>query len=182
VYDAAVQAAKDKGDPAPAPIFVADGTFTEAWSADLGDERITATTYTPAHTSGDAIVFFEKANVVHVGDLVFNRLHPFIDGPAGASVTNWIRMVEQVAWDHPSDTIYIFGHAGGKFPVTGSRADLMVMRDYLTALITYVSAQIAAGKSRDVIVASTDVLKGFEDCGPLIARALTSTYDELTRK
>src|SRR5262249_18319548 len=142
----------------------------------------TAKTYTPAHTSGDAIVFFEKANVVHAGDLMFNRLHPVIDRPAGASIANWIKKVEQVAKDHRADTIFIFGHAGPKFQVIGSRADLFVMRDYLTALLDYARAQVAAGKPREVVIASTDVLKGFEDHGPMIARSITAAYDEVTAK
>jgi glyoxylase-like metal-dependent hydrolase (beta-lactamase superfamily II) len=182
VYDAAVKTAAEKGTAAPAEIFVADRTFTTTWSDNLGDEKITANTYTPAHTSGDAIVVFEQANVVHMGDLVFNRVHPVIDRPAGASVANWIKMVEQVAKDHGNDTLYIFGHGSAKFSVSGNRADLMVMRDYLTALMDYVRAEIKAGKSRETIIASTDVLKGFDDHGPLLARSLTPVYDELTAK
>jgi cyclase len=182
VYDAAVKAAAEKGGAAPAEILVADRTFTTTWSQELGDEKITARTYTPAHTGGDAIVFFEKANVVHMGDLMFNRVHPVIDRPAGASIANWIKMVAAVANDHDADTIYIFGHTKVGFPATGSRADLAVMGDYLTALLVYVRAQVAAGKPRDVVIASTDVLRGFEDHGPLLARALTAAYDEVTAK
>ena len=84
VYETAVKSAADKGGNAPAAILVADRTFTDTWTEKLGDETITAKTYTPAHTSGDAIVFFEKANVVHMGDLLYNRSHPFIDRAAGA--------------------------------------------------------------------------------------------------
>lgn len=182
VYDAAVKTAAEKGSAAPAAILVADRTFGQTWSESLGDEKIAAKTYTPAHTSGDAIVFFEKANVVHMGDLMFNRVHPVIDGPAGASVANWVVMVEQVAKAHSADTIYIFGHTKAGLPATGSRADLLVMRDYLTALLAYVRAQIAAGKPRDVVIASTEILKGFEEHGPLLARSLTATYDELAKK
>ena len=67
--------------------------------------------YGPAHTSGDAVVTFEKANVAHVGDLVFNRRHPYIDRPAGASIANWIKVLEGTVADHDGGTIYIFGHA-----------------------------------------------------------------------
>jgi len=182
VYDTAVKTAAERGTAAPAEILVADRTFTDTWSAKIGYETITAKTYTPAHTSGDAIVFFEKANVVHAGDLMFNRLHPVIDRPAGASIANWIKKVEQVAKDHSADTIFIFGHAGAKFQVTGSRADLLVMRDYLTALLAYARAEVAAGKPREVVIASTEVLKGFEDHGPMLARSITAAYDEVTAR
>jgi len=182
VYETAVKSAADKGGNAPTAILVADRTFTDTWSEKLGDETITAKTYTPAHTGGDAIVFFEKANVVHMGDLLFNRSHPFIDRAAGASVTNWVKMVEAVSKAHNNDTVFIAGHANAKFPVICSQADLSVMRNYMTALLDFVNAQIKSGKSKEQIVAMTDVLKGFEDHGPLLARTITPVYDELTTK
>lgn len=182
VYDAAVKSASDKGGVAPAAILVADRTFTDTWSESLGDEKITAKTYTPAHTSGDAIVIFEKANVVHMGDLLFNRSHPYIDRPAGASISNWITMVEAVSKAHGTDTIFIAGHSNAKFPVICNQADLTMMRNYLTSLLDFTNAQIKAGKTREQIVAITDVLKGFEDHGPMVARSITAAYDELTAK
>ena len=56
---------------------------------------------------------------------------------------------------------------------TGMRADLLYMRDYLTALLEFVRGEIKAGKPKDVIVKITDPLKGFPDHGPLIERVLT---------
>ena len=126
------------------------------------------------------MVTFEKANVVHMGDLVFNRMHPFIDRPAGASIANWIKVLERTVADHGNDTVYIFGHGSPKSGVTGSRADLLYMRDYLTALLEFVRGEIKAGKPKDVIVKITDPLKGFPDHGPLIERVLTPAYEELT--
>jgi glyoxylase-like metal-dependent hydrolase (beta-lactamase superfamily II) len=180
VYDTAVKTATDKGATAPTEILVADRTFTDTWSEDLGDEKLTAKTYTPAHTSGDAIVIFEKANVVHMGDLMFNRLHPVIDRPAGATVAGWITKVEDVSKAHGKDTIFIGGHAGAKFTPICAQADLMVMRDYLTALLEYVGAQIKAGKTREQVIANTEPVKGFEAHGPMLARSSGPTYDELT--
>ena len=71
-------------------------------------------------------------------------------------------------------------HAGQKFDVTGSRAELLHHANYLTALLEYVREQVKAGKTRDELVKSTDVIKGFEDYGPLIARPLGPAYDEVT--
>ncbi len=182
VYDTAVKAATEKGGAAPAEILVADRTFTTTWSEDLGDEKITARTYTPAHTSGDAIVFFEKANVVHMGDLLFNRSHPVIDRAAGASIQNWVKMMDAIGKAHSNDTIFIAGHANAKFSPVCAQADLKVMGSYLTALLDFVNTQIKAGKTREDIIAMKDVLKGFDDHGPLTARPLTAAYDELQNK
>ena len=166
---------------APAPdIVVANATFGNAWEEDVGGERIALKYDGPAHTSGDAVVSFRKANVVHMGDLVFNRMHPFIDRPAGASIANWIKVLEGTVADHRNDTTYIFGHGSPKFGPTGTRADLLYMRDYLTALLEFVRGEIKAGKPKDVIVKITDPLRGFPDHGPLIERVLTPAYEELT--
>ncbi len=182
VYDDAVKAATAKGGAAPAGILVADRTFTDTWSESVGDEKLTAKTYTPAHTSGDAIVFFEKANVVHLGDLMWNRVHPVIDRAAGASIANWIKIMDAISRVHDKDTIYIAGHTNAKFPATCSQSDLAMMRDYLSSLLAFVSFQIKGGKSRDEIIAMKDVLPNFTDHGPLLARSLTPAYDELTAK
>ena len=166
---------------APAPeIVVADATFTSTWREDVGGEMMALKYYGAAHTGGDAVVTFEKANIVHMGDLVFNRAHPFIDRPAGASISNWITVLENTVADHKNDTAYVFGHGSQKFGVTGSRADLLYMRDYLTALLEFVRGEIKTGKPKDVIVKIADPLKGFPDHGPLIERVLTPAYEELT--
>ena len=166
--------------PAPTEPVVPDKTLTEALAFDHGDERVSVKHYGPAHTGGDVVILFEKANVAHVGDLMFNRLHPVIDRTNGASIANWTVVLQKVAAELPADTIYIFGHAGPKYDVTGSRADLNHHATYLTALLEYVRSQVKAGKTRDQIVASTDVIKGFEDYGPLVARPLGPAYDEVT--
>jgi len=49
----------------------------------------------PGHTGGDAVFHFQRANVMHMGDLLFNRAHPNIDRPAGANIASWIRALEQ---------------------------------------------------------------------------------------
>jgi glyoxylase-like metal-dependent hydrolase (beta-lactamase superfamily II) len=176
---AARQAAARPDAPAP-EIVVADATFANTWEEDIGGERMALKYYGAAHTSGDAVVTFRKADVVHMGDLVFNRMHPFIDRPAGASIANWIKVLEGTVADHGNGTTYIFGHGSVKFGPTGARADLLYMRDYLTALLEFVRGEIKAGKPKEVIVKITDPLKGFPDHGPLIERVLTPAYDELS--
>jgi glyoxylase-like metal-dependent hydrolase (beta-lactamase superfamily II) len=166
--------------PAPAEPVVIDRTITDALTLDHGDERIVIKHYGPAHTGGDVVIYFERANVAHMGDLMFNRAHPVIDRANGASIANWTTVLNKVAAELPADTLYIFGHAGPKFEVTGSRADLGRHASYLTALLQYVGEQVKAGKTREQIVASTDIIKGFEDYGPLVPRPLGPAYDEVT--
>ncbi len=166
--------------PAPAEPVVPDRTFTNTWVLDHGDERVSAKHYGPAHTGGDIVVRFERANVAHMGDLMFNRAHPVIDRANGASIANWTVVLKTVASELPADTIYIFGHAAPNREVTGARADLLRHADYLEALLEYVRGQVKAGKTRDQVVASTEIIPGFDDYGPLVARPLGPAYDEVT--
>lgn len=163
----------------------ADTTFVEAWRHELGDETITAQYFGPAHTNGDAIVMFEKANVVHLGDLVFNRIYPVIDRLSGASARSWVAILERAVKTYPVDAIYVFGHANSKFGPTGKRDDLLVMRDYWSAVIAHVEKGIAAGKSRSEI-ADLANLPGFEDFHATpptrLPANLSAVYDELTEK
>ena len=166
--------------PAPAEPVAIDRTVTDSLTLSHGDERISIRHYGPAHTGGDVVVYFERANVAHMGDLMFNRAHPVIDRANGASIANWSAVLKKVAAELPADTLYIFGHAGPAFEVTGSRADLGRHADYLVALLQYVREQVKAGKSRELVVASTDIIKGFEDYGALTPRPLGPAYDEVT--
>jgi glyoxylase-like metal-dependent hydrolase (beta-lactamase superfamily II) len=177
-----VEAAAARAATAPSPraeLLYPDTTFATTWQDTIGGEVVSAKFYGAAHTSGDAAITFERANIVHMGDLMFNRRHPVIDRPAGASIRNWATVVDAAAGDHGSDTIYIFGHAGANFPVTGDRADLMLMRDYLVALLAFVDSERTAGKTKDEVTAITTPLKGFDQHGPLNRTVLGNAYDEL---
>ena len=157
----------------------ADTTFTDQRQTTIGDETILAVYAGPAHTGGDSVIFFARANVIHMGDLVFNRRQPVTDRPGGCSLAGWIRSLERIANGHAEDTLYIFGHSRQGFDITGRKADLLYQRDFLSAVLDYVRGQVKAGKSRDEIVKASPELKGFADHGPVIERVLTAAYDEL---
>ena len=167
--------------PEPAEPVAIDRLVTDTLSLDHGDERIRIKHYGPAHTGGDVVIYFEKANVAHMGDLMFNRVHPVIDRANGASIANWTKVLNAVAAELPADTLYIFGHAAPKFEVTGSRDDLAYHGKYLAALLDYTREQVKAGKTLEQLIAAKDVISGFEDYGPLIQRSLTPAFDEVTK-
>jgi glyoxylase-like metal-dependent hydrolase (beta-lactamase superfamily II) len=172
------------GAQPPADQLYPDTTFTESWSGDAGDERVVARYRGKAHTSGDAVITFERANVAHMGDLMFHQRHPVVDRAAGATMRGWMTVLDETARAHDADTIYIFGHAGSGLPVTGSRADLARFRDYLGAVLAFVEGHVRAGRSREEILALRDPLPGFENFGrfgqPGPRDALTCAYEEVT--
>ena len=63
--------------------------------------------------------------------------------------------------------MYIFGHGNPRFGVTGARADLDAMRNYLVAVMELVRKGVAAGQSRDEI-AKLDTLQGSPNMKPLV--------------
>ena len=173
----------------PMDTATADTTFTTRWSTDIGDERVTALFHGAAHTGGDAIVVFERANVIHLGDLVFNGVPPFVDRASGASMRSWINVLETILRDH-ADAVFIFGH-GARDAVTGTPADVARFRDYLSAVLDQVQRGIAAGRSQTEIAAIAaipgfaqygDVVKNYPSAFPQfsLAHVLTVAYQELT--
>ena len=156
----------------------ADETFTDTWRATVGDEVVSAKYYGAGHTSGDAVFFFERANIVHMGDLMSHQRHPRVDRPSGASIRNWLVSLERVVKDHNADTIYIFGHAKVGAPVTGSGKDLLTLRDYFSSMLDYVQKGISAGRSAEEILKGS--VPGFADSEGM--PQLQVAYDELTNK
>ena len=144
---------------------LADVTFAARWTMSIGDETVSATHLGAAHTGGDALVFFERANVVHAGDLVFNRIPPFIDRASGGSIVNWVGVLETVAKRHP-DALFVFGH-GKDGGLTGTAKDVTHFRDYLTAALDHARKGIAAGRS-EAEIAALPSLPGFADHADLV--------------
>lgn len=171
--------------PNSAPVVVADVTFDTTWSQKFGDETIAAQFNGPGHTGADALFHFERANVVHMGDLLFLERHPRVDRAAGASIQNWIKILEKVAKNMRGDTIYIAGHAKDGQSPTADRAALLRFRDYFDAVLALTKKGVAAGQSKDAI-AATPTLPGFENYqggGALTLKGvLEVAYDELTAK
>jgi cyclase len=163
----------------------ADTTFTDDWKVTFGDETVHARHLGPGHTSGDAIIFFEKANIVHGGDLLFRRVHPRVDGPAGASVRNWITILDKMASSHGADTIFIFGH-GQDNQTRGTVADVKFFRDYLSAAMNHAQKAVQAGQSKEE-AAKVEALPGFESVALVnprinLAGVIEAAYDEIARK
>ena len=159
----------------------ADTTFDKDWKTSVGKETVSARHYGPGHTGGDIAITFENANIVHMGDLMSFQRNPRADRPAGASIVNWVKVLENVVKDHNNDTIYIFGHSKVGERVTGSGKDLLELRDYFSAMLDFAKKQIAAGKSQEEIVKGTLAIPGFERYEGT-PTALEAAYLELTGK
>ena len=110
-----------------------------------------------AHTDGDAVVMFVEPNVVHTGDLFFNRLFPFIDGSSGGSIEGMIAATESLLGMVDEETRIIPGHG----PLA-TRGDLEAYRDMLVEVRDAVQSEIDAGKDREAVLAAAP-LAGLEE-------------------
>lgn len=157
-----------------------DVVFSDEFALVTPEEVVMAYYYGPGHTDGDAIFHFQNANVLHMGDLVFNRRFPFIDRPAGANIQNWILILENVMNDFDNDTLFIFGHSLDPEKVTGAKADLKAFQNYLQSLLDLVSRKIKANESLETILKIQTIPGAPEWKGDGIQRSLKAAYEELT--
>ncbi len=156
-----------------------DLTYKDRWQQSIGDETIDIQYLGPAHTNGDSIIHFQQANVVHCGDLIFNRRYPYIDKSTGASIENWIEILQQMQSYFDNDTLFIFGHCREGFEVTGNKNDLAAFADYLTALLEFVASEIKSGKSKEQIMMTTAIPGAPQWTGDGIERSLSAALEEL---
>ncbi len=159
-----------------------DQTFSDTWCQSFDKEKICLYYYGPAHTDGDSVIHFEHANIVHMGDLMFNRRHPFVDRSAGANISSWIRVLEKTINKFDSKTKFIFGHAAENYDVTGTAEDLKKFGDYLGRLLVFTEKEIKSGKSREEVLKNTSLPGETEWVGDGFSRPLTAAYEELTEK
>jgi glyoxylase-like metal-dependent hydrolase (beta-lactamase superfamily II) len=156
-----------------------DITYADHWQQSIGDETIDIQYLGPAHTNGDSIIHFQKANIVHCGDLVFNRRYPYIDKTSGASIENWIEILQQMQSYYDNDALFIFGHTREGYEVTGDKSDLAAFADYLTALLEFVSFQIRSGNSKEQILMANEIPGAPQWTGEGIERSLNAALEEL---
>lgn len=119
-------------------------TFAHDVTVHANGEEIRALHFPAGHTDGDAIIFFTKSNVVHMGDEFVRYGFPFIDVGAGGSVEGMIAAMEKVQGMVPADVKVIPGH--------GAIASLDDVREYLKMLketSAIVKKGMAAGQSAE---------------------------------
>ena len=117
-------------------------TFRQDSTVHFNGENIEILHYTSGHTDGDAIVFFRKSNVVHMGDNFVRYGFPFIDINSGGSIKGLIQTLDQVMQSLPADVKIIPGHGALSTP-QDVRTFVQMLKDTTAA----VEKAIAAKKS-----------------------------------
>lgn len=124
-------------------------TFSRAATFHINGETVEVRHIAPAHTSGDAIVIFKNADVIHTGDAYFNGFYPFIDVRFGGSIDGMIAFYDELLALAGPDTQIIPGHG----PIAG-RDDVRDYQAMLRQVRDRVAKAIADGVSLDDLIAA----------------------------
>lgn len=124
-------------------------TFTHTVRFHLNGDHLHVIHLPNAHTDGDAIVHFESANVLHMGDTFWNGYYPFIDYEAGGTIDGTIAAAEFGLSLADENTHIIAGHG----PL-GDRVALERFRDVMKAARERVAAARADGKTLEEVKAA----------------------------
>jgi cyclase len=157
-----------------------DQTYSDVWSKKIGKEEFALHYYGAGHTDGDSVVQLKNSDIIHMGDLVFNRRHPYVDKTAGANIGSWIKVLDKTTSTFSKKTTYVCGHAGDGYDIVLKNDDLLAFRDYLGNVLKFTEGEIKAGKTKEEIIKATEIPGSPEWKGDGIERPLTAAYMELT--
>lgn len=135
--------------PADAPEALPARVYDEKLVLREGAERVELKHVANAHTDGDTLVRFRKANVIAMGDVFFNHIFPFIDRSSGGSIQGMITGVDVALTMADERTRIVPAHG----PVA-TTAELRAYRNMLADVAGHVKADIKQGWTVEQVVAS----------------------------
>ncbi|WNC73390.1 MBL fold metallo-hydrolase [Thalassotalea psychrophila] len=124
-------------------------TYEHGVTIYLDDEEIQVMHFPNGHTDGDSIVYFKKANVLHMGDLFFQGRFPYIDLNAGGSVKGYLANIKKISNQFPPDVKIIPGH--------GSLTDMKGLLEFVEMVeysVNKVDAAVHEGADSGEIMAN----------------------------
>jgi len=124
-------------------------TYSDKLAAYAAGETVRLVHYPHAHTDGDSVVFIDGHKVVHMGDMFFNGMFPFLDVANGGDIDNWVRQLDAILTGLPADARIIPGHG----PLAGP-AELKAFRQMLSESADIVRKQMNEGKTIEQIKAA----------------------------
>lgn len=156
--------------------FAPQTTFTDSMDLDIGGPAIKLRHFGPGHTDNDIIVHIPDENVIHMGDLLFNRVYPYIDGDGGGSTLGWQGVLREVVRLCDDKTRIIPGHG----ELCGKPAIEEQIR-YFDDMRAWVAKQMKDGRTRKEIVESNP--PPYENYNVPWIRPITlgGIYDELKK-
>jgi len=119
-------------------------TYSQTMKVHFNEDELQLVHFANSHTDGDTVVFFKEANVVHMGDIMFNADFPFIDIHNGGNVFNYVKSVKRIYQRIDDETVVIPGH--------GAMTNKAGVQVFLTMLeATLMEVEIMKAKGMDLI-------------------------------
>ncbi|WP_420571797.1 MBL fold metallo-hydrolase [Kordia sp.] len=135
-------------------------TFSKDVSFHFNRESIFIFHVHEAHTDGDAMVYFTKSNVLHMGDTYFQGKYPFIDLNSGGSTQGYIVAIKKALLLINDDTKVIPGHRS-----LSTKAELQAYVEMLEDIEKNIITEISAGKLEEEVTKNTSLTKKYDDLG-----------------
>ncbi|PHS38632.1 MAG: MBL fold metallo-hydrolase [Robiginitomaculum sp.] len=129
-------------------------TYSENSTLHLNGQTIKLIHVAQAHTDGDSLVYFPKANVLHMGDNFFNGMLPYIDVDGGGSINGMIAAQQLALSLADENTKIIPGHG----PLS-NKAELQYFNDALVDMRDLVQVRLEAGDSMEMLLKDNPLKK-----------------------
>jgi cyclase len=168
----------DSTTPAYPPASLPVVTFNDRVTLHLNGESVAVHHVPRGHTDGDSIVHFPASNVLHMGDIFFNGLYPYIDLDGGGSVQGMIGAVELGLGLADAQTRIIPGHGA-----LSNRTELQAYHDFLVKARDNVQALIDQGRDLEQAIAAKPTAEWDESLGGVWikpAQFVTFIYNSLS--
>ncbi len=160
------------------PKLWPDVTYSENATFHFNGQTVHAIHTPNAHTDGDSILYFEEANVLHMGDTFFFGLFPYIDVDGGGSLSGMIASHSKALELIDDETKVIPGH--GPLAV---KADLIKAQDMLKTIEKRVKEEIVRGATLEDIL-KKDILADYAEYSSFIDKdtMVKISHRSLTQK
>ncbi|MEM6652713.1 MAG: MBL fold metallo-hydrolase [Pseudomonadota bacterium] len=133
-------------------------TFNDEMTLYLNGQTVRLIHTPSAHTDGDTFIYFEEADVLHTGDLMFSGMFPFVDVTAGGSFSGFLAASNVMMEMTNEDTRIIPGHG----PLS-TEADIADTIEMLSGTMAAVQAEIDAGKEIEAVLDAVPLSPWVED-------------------
>ena len=133
-------------------------TFTDEMTLYLNGQTVRLIHAPTAHTDGDTFIYFEEADVLHTGDLMFSGMFPFVDITSGGTFLGFAAASQAMADMITDETRIIPGHG----PLSG-KSDISDIVAMLEGTMAAVQLEIDAGKDLEAVLDAAPLTPWVED-------------------
>ena len=148
-------------------------TYDKKMTIRLGGETVQIIYPGKAHTGDNTIVFFPGQKVLHMGDMVFYKCHPYIDWQAGSDTANWIQQLREAEKWSVEKVIPGHGEMAGK-EALAEQADYLI--DLRAAVVQQINKGIPLDTMKKIAVPARWAGLDWTDLWPL---AIEAAYHDL---